>query len=75
MLQPARTKFRKAHKGRIKVNKRSIFKFVTWIQALEPERVIRQLEGKSRFNKAYAKKRRVWLRIFPNIPVSKNQSR
>ena len=76
MLQPARTKFRKSHKGRIhgfssRCDKLNFGAF--GLKALQPERIIsKQIEAArvalTRFMKRTGK---VWLRIFPNIPVSK----
>ena len=76
MLQPARTKFRKAHKGRIKgkATRGASLNFGSHgLQALEPERVTsRQIEAaRVALTRQMQRKGRVWLRIFPNIPVSK----
>ena len=76
MLQPARTKYRKAHKGRIhgKATRGESLNYGAYgLRAMEPERIIsRQIEAArvslTRFMKRSGK---VWLRIFPNIPVSK----
>ena len=76
MLQPTRTKYRKAHKGRIhgKSSRANIMNYGAYgLKALEPERVIsKQIEAArvalTRFMKRQG---RVWTRIFPNIPVSK----
>jgi len=76
MLQPARSKFRKAHKGRIKgkATRGASLNFGSHgLQALEPERVTsRQIEAaRVALTRHMQRKGRVWLRIFPNIPVSK----
>ncbi|MEK9742245.1 MAG: 50S ribosomal protein L16 [Pelagibacteraceae bacterium] len=76
MLQPARTKFRKAHKGRIhgKASRGIALNFGSHgLQALEPERVTgKQIEAaRVALTRHMQRKGRVWLRIFPNIPVSK----
>ena len=76
MLQPSRTKFRKAHKGRIKgkATRGAALNFGSHgLQALEPERVTsRQIEAaRVALTRHMQRKGRVWLRIFPNIPVSK----
>ena len=76
MLQPARTKYRKAHKGRIKgkANRGSKLNFGSHgLQATQPERVTsRQIEAARVALTRHMKRAcRVWLRIFPNIPVSK----
>jgi len=76
MLQPARTKYRKAHKGRIhgRATRGESLNYGAYgLKAMEPERIIsRQIEAArvslTRFMKRTGK---VWLRIFPNIPVSK----
>ena len=76
MLQPTRTKYRKAHKGRIHGNasRGELLNYGTYgLKAMEPERIIgKQIEAArvalTRFMKRTGK---VWLRIFPNIPVSK----
>ena len=76
MLQPARTKYRKAHKGRIhgRATRSEILNYGTYgLKAMEPERVIsKQIEAARVALTRYMKRTgKVWLRIFPNIPVSK----
>jgi large subunit ribosomal protein L16 len=76
MLQPKRTKFRKAHKGRIKGVATSAVKLAFGqyaLKALEPERVsARQIEAARRALTRHMKRAgRVWIRIFPDVPVSK----
>ena len=76
MLQPKRTKFRKAHKGRIKGKAKggSDLNFGAYgIKALEPERITaRQIEAARRAITRHMKRAgRVWIRIFPDVPVSK----
>ena len=76
MLQPKRTKFRKQHKGRIHGNATSgtELNFGSFgLKALEPERVTaRQIEAARRALTRHMKRAgRVWIRIFPDIPVSK----
>ena len=76
MLQPKRTKFRKQHKGRIHGNATSgtELNFGSFgMKALEPERVTaRQIEAARRALTRHMKRAgRVWIRIFPDIPVSK----
>ena len=75
MLQPKRTKFRKAHKGRI----HGVAKGGTelafgqfGLKAMEPERVnARQIEAARRaITRAMKRAGRVWIRIFPDVPVS-----
>lgn len=75
MLQPRRTKFRKAFKGRIKGDARggTQLNFGAFgLKALEPERVTaRQIEAARRAITRYMKRQgRLWIRIFPDIPVS-----
>jgi len=75
MLQPKRTKFRKAHKGRIhgaaKGGTRLTFG-AYGIKAQEPERITsRQIEAARRAITRHMKRAgRVWIRIFPDVPVS-----
>ncbi len=76
MLQPIRTKFRKAHKGRIKGVASSGIDLAFGqfgLKALEPERVTaRQIEAARRALTRHMKRAgRVWIRIFPDVPVSK----
>ena len=76
MLQPARTKYRKAHKGRIHgvAERGATINFGSHgLQAMEPERITsRQIEAARVALTRHMKiAGRVWLRIFPNIPVSK----
>lgn len=76
MLQPKRTKFRKAHKGRMRGNAKGGFElnFGSYgLKALEPERVTaRQIEAARRaITRQMKRAGRVWIRIFPDLPVSK----
>jgi large subunit ribosomal protein L16 len=76
MLQPMRTKFRKAHKGRIKgvATSGASLSFGEYgLKAMEPERVsARQIEAARRAMTRHMKRAgRVWIRIFPDVPVSK----
>jgi large subunit ribosomal protein L16 len=76
MLQPKRTKYRKAHKGRIHglASGGTQLNFGTYgLKALEPERVTaRQIEAARRALTRHMKRAgRVWIRIFPDVPVSK----
>ena len=75
MLQPKRTTFRKAHKGRIKGIAKGGFTLSFGgfgLKALEPERVTaRQIEAARRaITRAMKRQGRVWIRIFPDVPVS-----
>ena len=76
MLQPARTKYRKAHKGRIhgKASRCDKLNFGEYgIKALQPERIISNQIEAARVALTRHMKRtgKVWTRVFPNIPVSK----
>ena len=76
MIQPARTKYRKAHKGRIhgKATRCDKLNFGEYgIKALQPDRIIsNQIEAARVALTRYMKRTgKVWTRIFPNIPVSK----
>ncbi|GAA6149724.1 50S ribosomal protein L16 [Pseudooceanicola nitratireducens] len=75
MLQPKRTKFRKQFKGRIKGEAKggSDLNFGTYgLKATEPERVsARQIEAARRAMTRHMKRQgRVWIRIFPDVPVT-----
>ena len=75
MLQPKRTKFRKQHKGRIHGEAKGGFllNFGTFgLKATEPERITaRQIEAARRAITRHMKRQgRVWIRIFPDLPVS-----
>jgi large subunit ribosomal protein L16 len=75
MLSPKRTKFRKAHKGRIHGNAKGGFtlNFGSYgLKAMTPERVTaRQIEAARRAMTRHMKRAgRVWIRIFPDVPVS-----
>lgn len=75
MLQPKRTKFRKAHKGRIHgvAKGGTDLNFGEYgLKAQEPERITaRQIEAARRAMTRYMKRAgRVWIRVFPDVPVS-----
>ena len=75
MLQPKRTKFRKAHKGRIHGNAKggTSLTFGSYgLKALEPDRInARQIEAARRAITRHMKRAgRVWIRIFPDLPIS-----
>jgi large subunit ribosomal protein L16 len=75
MLSPKRTKFRKAHKGRIKglAKGGTTLNFGSHgLKAMEPERVTaRQIEAARRAITRHMKRQgRVWIRVFPDVPVS-----
>ena len=76
MLQPKKTKFRKAHKGRIHGNAKggTTLNFGSYgLKALEPERITaRQIEAARRAITRHIKRQgRLWIRVFPDVPVSK----
>lgn len=76
MLQPKKTKFRKAHKGRIHGNAKGGFDLnfgAYGLKAIEPGRVTaRQIEAARRAMTRHIKRTgKVWIRIFPDVPVSK----
>jgi len=76
MLSPKKTKFRKQFKGRIHgaATSGADLTFGSYgLKALEPERVTaRQIEAARRAITRHMKRSgRVWIRIFPDVPVSK----
>lgn len=76
MLQPKKTKWRKAHKGRIHGDAKggTTLNFGSYgLKALEPERITaRQIEAARRtITRQMKRQGRVWIRIFPDVPVSK----
>jgi large subunit ribosomal protein L16 len=76
MMQPKKTKFRRAHKGRIHGNTKggSQLNFGQFgLKALEPNRVnAREIEAARRaITREMKRQGRVWIRIFPDLPVSK----
>jgi large subunit ribosomal protein L16 len=75
MLQPKRSKYRKAHKGRIHGNAKGGTKLnfgAYGLKATEPERVTaRQIEAARRALTRHMKRQgRVWIRVFPDVPVT-----
>jgi large subunit ribosomal protein L16 len=76
MMQPKKTKFRRAHQGRIKGNTKAgaALNFGEYgLKALEPNRVnAREIEAARRaITREMKRQGRVWIRIFPDVPVSK----
>ena len=76
MLQPTRTKYRKAHKGRIHgfASRGELLNYGAYgLKAMQPERLIaKQIEAaRVALTRSMKRSGKVWLRIFPNIPVSK----
>ena len=75
MMSPKRTKYRKQHKGRIHGMAKggSSLTFGSYgLKALQPERITaRQIESARRaITRAMRRAGRVWIRIFPDVPVS-----
>ena len=75
MMQPKKTKFRKAHKGRIHgvASSGATLAFGQFgLKATEPERVTaRQIEAARRALTRHMKRAgRVWIRVFPDVPVT-----
>ncbi len=75
MQQPKRTKFRKAHKGRIKGNTKAgaLVNFGSFgLKAMEPERIsARQIEAARRaITRAMKRQGTLWIRIFPDLPIT-----
>ena len=76
MLQPKKTKFRKAFKGRIHGNSKGgcDVSFGSYgLKALEPDRITsRQIEASRRtITRSIKRQGKLWIRIFPDVPVSK----
>jgi len=75
MLQPKRTKYRKAHKGRIhgKAKGGTQLNFGAYgLKALTPGRLsARQIEAARRAITRHMKRvGKLWIRVFPDVPVS-----
>lgn len=75
MLSPKRTKFRKAHKGRVHGNAKggTSLNFGAYgLKAMQPGRITaRQIEASRRAVTRHIKRAgKVWIRIFPDVPVS-----
>ncbi len=76
MLQPKRTKYRKAHKGRIHGVAKGGYELnfgAFGLKALAPDRITaRQIESARRAITRHIKRQgKVWIRVFPDVPVSK----
>src|ERR1700761_3503480 len=76
MFQPKRTKFRKAHKGRIHGAAKGGARLsygAFGLKALEPERITaRQIEAARRaITRAIKRQGRLWILVFPDVPVSR----
>ena len=75
MLSPKRTKFRKAHKGRIHGMAKggTSLNFGAYgLKATSPERITaRQIEAARRAITRHLRRTgRLWIRVFPDVPVS-----
>lgn len=75
MLQPKRTKHRKAHKGRIRGNSKrgDTLAFGTYgLKSLEPKWITnRQIEAARQSMTRHMKREgNVWIRIFPDKPIT-----
>lgn len=76
MLLPKKTKYRKAHKGRIHGAAKSAntVDFGSYgLKAMAPDRITaRQIEAARRALTRHIKRQgKVWIRVFPDVPVSK----
>jgi large subunit ribosomal protein L16 len=76
MMQPKKTRFRRAFKGRIHGNAKAGFtlNFGSYgLKAVEPDRITaRQIEAARRAITRHMKRQgKVWIRVFPDVPVSK----
>ena len=76
MLQPKKTKFRKAHKGRIHglaTSGQDLAFGQYGLKAMEPERVTaRQIEAARRALTRHMKRSgQVWIRVYPDVPVTR----
>jgi large subunit ribosomal protein L16 len=76
MLSPKKTKYRKAHKGRIHgvAKGGATLAFGAFgLKALAPDRLTaRQIEAARRAITRHMKRQgKVWIRVFPDVPISK----
>lgn len=76
MMQPKKTKYRKAHKGRIHglAKGGAALNFGAYgLKAVEPMRVsARQIEAARKTIQRHVKRMgRLWIRVFPDVPVSR----
>lgn len=76
ILRPKKTKFRKAFKGKIHGKAKGGFKIAFGkyaLKALEPERIKEiQIEAaRKAINRHLRRAGKLWIRIFPDLPVSK----
>lgn len=76
MLQPKKTKFRKQFKGRVRNQAKGGYELAFGefgLKTMDPDRITaRQIEAARRAMTRHMKRQgRVWIRIFPDVPVSK----
>jgi large subunit ribosomal protein L16 len=76
MMSPKKMKYRKQHKGRIhgKATSGTYLAYGAFgLKALSPERITaRQIEAARRaISRCIKRQGRLWIRIFPDVPVSK----
>ena len=76
MMQPKKTRFRRAFKGRIRGTAKAGFTLnfgSHGLKAIEPDRITaRQIEAARRAITRHMKRQgKVWIRVFPDVPVSK----
>ena len=76
MMSPKKTKYRKAHKGRIRGNSKGGYSLnfgEFGLKAMQPERVTaRQIEAARRAISRHIKRAgRMWIRVFPDVPVTR----
>lgn len=76
MMSPKKTKYRKAHKGRIKGSAKGGYSLnfgEYGLKAMQPERITaRQIEAARRAISRYVKRvGRLWIRVFPDVPVTR----
>ncbi len=76
MLSPKKTKYRKAHKGRIHGNAKGGFTLAYGsygLKAIESDRLTaRQIEAARRaISRHLSRQGKLWIRVFPDVPVSK----
>ena len=76
MMQPKKTRFRRAFKGRIRGTTKAGFTLnfgSHGLKAIEPDRITaRQIEAARRAITRHMKRQgKVWIRVFPDVPVSK----
>ena len=76
MLSPKKTKYRKQFKGRIHGNAKGNYElnFGSYgLKAMQPERITsRQIEAaRKAITRQLKRVGRLWIRIFPDVPVSK----